>query len=368
MARDDRGDGAAMHLVIASDQEADADALRVETDAQGLDWRVSWLPLDDGATVAPSTLEPDILVCASGTGWARCQGLLDEVRAHRPQAVRMVVMEPGQIARAVQLLEHAHRVLPEPLDPLTVVEAAQALHELQGILADPELRAAIEHARPLPAAPRLYLALTRLLRDPDVDAAAVTAVVSQDPALAARVLRLSNSAYYATGREIGDLRTAVVRLGGDALRRLVLAGEVFASSHDIEVVRERAMRASWLAAQLLPGAGADLAATAGLLANVDRLLPGKVFEGGITPGVAGAYMLGLWGLPEVIVEAVAWQHAPARVPGPFWIAGAVHVATALVDGTPVDEAYLRRTGRMGDLPKWKALAAGGPAGAGHAAA
>ena len=39
----------------------------------------------------------------------------------------------------------------------------------------------------------------------------------------------------------------------------------------------------------------------------------------------------------------------------FWVAGAVHVASALVAGTPVDEAYLRSVGQIDRLPKWRSM-------------
>ena len=41
----------------------------------------------------------------------------------------------------------------------------------------------------------------------------------------------------------------------------------------------------------------------------------------------------------------------------FWVAGAVHVAAALVADTPVDEAYLRSVGQIDKLPKWRLLGA-----------
>ena len=58
-----------------------------------------------------------------------------------------------------------------------------------------------------------------------------------------------------------------------------------------------------------------------------------------------------------IVEAVASHHQPGRMRmSGFWVAGAVHVASALVGGTEVDEAYLRSVGMLDKLPQWRALA------------
>nr|WP_238345972.1 HDOD domain-containing protein [Luteimonas saliphila] len=231
--------------------------------------------------------------------------------------------------------------------------------ELRTLLDDPGLKQAIERVGTLPAAPRQYLALTALLRDPDSTAGRIAEVVAQDPTVAARVLRLSNSAYYSGGREITDLRSAVTRLGHNTLRQLVLASEVFSAGPEADVLRDRALRISQLAGKLLAGTSADLASTAGLLAEVGLLLPPSVGVDAsqATPySVTGAYLLGLWGLPAPIVEAVAFHDRPARIRGSFWVTGAVHVAAALVNGREVDEAYLRSVGQLDRLPRWRAMA------------
>ncbi len=350
-----------MHIVVAGEHGEDAAMLRAELADQGLDWQVSWLPLDDGPTPLNDLHAPDALVCFSAHGWNRCNLILNHLRDQYPLAARIVLMDGQRDEEVMHALDVVHRVLPEPLDSAAVIEAIEGMAALRELLDDTGLKQAIERAGPLPAAPKQYLTLTRMLRDPKTQASNVVDVVSQDPALVARVLRLSNSAYYSGGREINDLRTAVIRLGQDALRQLVLASEVFSSGPGADVVRERAMHISRLAAQLLPGASANLAATAGLLSQVGMLLPPMELQQDgqtvILPhSVAGAYLLGLWGLPAPIVEAVAHHQQPAQAGNVFWVTGAVHVAAALVEGLEPDTEYLRRVGRLDQLPRWRVLA------------
>jgi hypothetical protein len=61
---------------------------------------------------------------------------------------------------------------------------------------------------------------------------------------------------------------------------------------------------------------------------------------GATHAEFAAYLLGLWGLPDKIVEAVAYHHAPLAHIGPaIGCDGAllaVHIANALVDADPSD--------------------------------
>jgi HD-like signal output (HDOD) protein len=91
----------------------------------------------------------------------------------------------------------------------------------------------------------------------------------------------------------------------------------------------------------------------------------KVF--GATHPEVGAYLLGLWGLPDSIVEAVAFHHSPSQCPGEsFSPLTAVHVADYLEDqSNPVratnaatealDSVYLARLGLDGRIDQWKEL-------------
>jgi HD-like signal output (HDOD) protein len=132
-------------------------------------------------------------------------------------------------------------------------------------------------------------------------------------------------------------------------------------------LREHSLRASRLAAALLPGPRADLAATAALLAGVGRLLPEVRIPGAISTGEAsdwpgyaeaGAYLLGLWGLPEPLVEAVALHPTPALAgERGLGLVGACHVAWALLGELPLDTGWLAAQGLEGEQERWADLAA-----------
>ena len=89
---------------------------------------------------------------------------------------------------------------------------------------------------------------------------------------------------------------------------------------------------------------------------------------GATHHLVGAYLLGLWGFGDDVVEAVAFAAEPSRAPGrDNPVLSAVHVATALgprfpllPDGigasTKVDMAYLVEARQDGMLRRWQALA------------
>ena len=361
-----------MHIVIVGDEAGRAAGMELELNQAladfGLAWDVRWTGSADAVLADDAAV--DVLVCELDAGAQRATAVLSQLRSQRPEVVRILLLENDQDAEALQVLDCAHRLLRKPLDAGELIEAVESVIELRELLDNAELNQAIGRIGSLPPPPKLYIDLTQLMRDPDTNTAEVGNLLSQDPVLAAKVLRLCNSAYFSAGRVVTDIRAAVTRLGLQNIQRLVLATEAFAGTDEIdgvdrEAMQARALRTSRLAGQLLGGPSAELAATAGLLAEVGKLLPGVRFAAddgielnpeGPHYAEAGAYLLGLWGLPMPIVEAVANHQQPARMRmSGFWVAGAVHVASALVSDTPVDEAYLRAVGQIDKLPKWRSM-------------
>ncbi len=354
----------AVRIVIAGEGINHAAALKQALVDMGLEWEV--VGVDAAGAVAMAADDPvDVFVCPLRVGATQGPALLAHLRASHPEAVRVLLMDKGQESQAIHALDSAQRMLNTPLDASELIEAVDSVIDLRSLLDNAELKQTIGRIGSLPPPPRVYIELTQLLRDPDATNSEVAELLSQDPAIAAKVLRLCNSAYFSGGRVITDMRAAVTRLGMQALRGLVLASETFGSIQssdavDRDAMQERALLTSRLAARLLGGSSAELAATAGLLAEVGRLLPGvRVQEGEPGPhyAEAGAYLLGLWGLPMPIVEAVAYHRMPSRVRGSgFWVTGAVHVASALACGDEVDMDYLRAVGVVDKLPKWQSMA------------
>lgn len=354
-----------MFIVIVGEEGGRAAELQGALADFGLDWSVRWLSDAGGALTIPREQSIDVVVAELRIGALAGTALLEQVRAQHPEAARILLLDRGHGTDALEALDVAHRLLRKPLDAGELVDAVESVSELRDLLTNPTLVQTIGRVGSLPPPPKLFLELGRLMQDPDVGTAQVAALVSQDPAIVAKVLRLSNSAYFSMGRAITDIRGAITRLGLQTLQRMVLASEAYGGvampAAEREAMQERAMRTSRLAGQMLSGPSGELAATAGLLAEVGKLLPGvnRGEAGGEGPhyAEAGAYLLGLWGLPMPIVEAVANHHQPGRVRmSGFWVPGAVHVASALVGGTPVDEDYLRAVCQIDHLPRWRAMA------------
>jgi HD-like signal output (HDOD) protein/CheY-like chemotaxis protein len=356
-------------LIIGHPAELNFDVTRSLAEL-GTDWQVSFAADASEALRLLHERTPDVVACGMNPIGMTGTALLALIRARVPQAVRLMLLDDDESSKAGKALAVAHRLLHRPLRAEELQEAVESIIDLREILDSPDLKAAIGRIEKLPPPPQLYFRLGRTLDDPQASLAELAQQVTEDPITAAKALRTSNSAYYSGGRAATDVRSAVLRLGAQELQRMVLAAEVFDGQGDPAVdygaLRQRSLLSAQLAAQMVSSASAEMASTAALLAEVGMLLPGVRIPGrneaqaidGPHYAEAGAYLLGLWGLPMPIVEAVANHHRPraARARG-FWIGGAVHVARALAAGEAVDEGYLKSVGVADRLPGWRRLAA-----------
>ena len=79
----------------------------------------------------------------------------------------------------------------------------------------------------LPSLPSIIGKINKLLENPETPLGEVGQVVSTDPAISLKTLRLINSAYYALREKVTSVEHAVVMLGSKVVRNLVLTATVF---------------------------------------------------------------------------------------------------------------------------------------------
>lgn len=320
--------------------------------------------------------------------------LLEAVRRSHPRVVRLVLT--GQCTREamLRLLRLAHRVLTKPCEPDAIKAAVARASALRELLNDARLVALVGQLGSLPTPPTTYTRVVAELEKPDGAIAEVGNLIAQDIGLTAKLLQMANSSLLGLRAATTSPAQAVRALGTETTKAVVLVAGVltrYESSalgpYSIDDLWEHSRRVAELAgavaeAEAGRAAGAD-ARLVGLLHDAGRLvlasqLP-EQYQGvlrlvrddrvalveaerrvvGATHAEVGAYLLALWGLPDAVVEAVAWHHAPGRCPATaFGPLTAVHAAEAILapdESGGADATYLQAIGLADRLPEWAGI-------------
>jgi HD-like signal output (HDOD) protein len=305
--------------------------------------------------------------------------LLTHIQEHYPATIRILLSGQAERESVVRALPATHQFLAKPCSASAIRAAIARSLSMSVRPGDGTVRALIGRLDKLPSPPQLYFRLADLAASPVSTLTQVAAVVNGDPAMAAKVLQLANSAAFGLPRTTTSIPQAVSYLGIDTLKCIALTSSMFASgSKAIETLQTTALEVAGLAKRLMPDrARADEAFVAGLLHDIGRVVlavsvpetfalltreadaSGERIDEverrilGASHAEIGACLLGIWGLPPTIVAAVACHHEPAPGSDPMLIA-AVHAAQAMIAGLPVDEAMVAAAG--GELAAWQAIA------------
>ena len=89
-----------------------------------------------------------------------------------------------------------------------------------------EMLQQMDRIREIPTLPAIVVELNQLLQDPDTPVARISQAIEKDQAMALKVLKLVNSAFYGFQQKISDVRTAVVMLGFNAVRNAIFTVSV----------------------------------------------------------------------------------------------------------------------------------------------
>lgn len=90
-----------------------------------------------------------------------------------------------------------------------------------------KLKSIISRIHNLPTPAMVFNQINRVISNPNTSAYDVAAIISEDPAISAKVLKLTNSAFYGIPRTVTNIKQAIVILGLEAVKSLVLSASVF---------------------------------------------------------------------------------------------------------------------------------------------
>ena len=321
--------------------------------------------------------------------------LLAEVMRLYPGAIRFILSGQSETESVIRATRSAHRYLSKPCDAPTLRAAIERASNLKAQLSNDQLAAMVGGLDALPTPPSTYFRLRECLDDSESGVADVVRILRMDVGLTARVVNLANSGYFGYREPVQTIERAVSFVGTEAISSLVLGQELFTSDSPVALPgfslerlgQHSFQSAAWARSvalcEGLSASFADRAFLAGMLHDVGRL----VFAARKPPAAehdrnawldetatqmeahhdaVGGYLLGLWGFPEAIVEAVLWHHRPSECrESSLGLCGSIHVGDQLAHGTDAPAAhsrglepgYLESVGLAARWPLWQGLRA-----------
>lgn len=326
--------------------------------------------------------------------------VLDEVMRCQPRALRVVLSDLDDTESTMKCVGKGHHHLMKPCDVATLLRALELAIAMESWLPSVAVQGVISRMRWTPSPPALYFQIVSEIQSPSASVERIGALIAQDQAVTAKVLQLANSAVFGLQLQVIHPAEAVVYLGLETTKALVLWAHTFSSFEHLRLSGfsgDHLWRHSLLVGRfarqiaLLENSGPEVseqAFAAGLLHDLGKLmfaanLPKPFMQAlaqarerscslwetesqvlGATHGELGACLLGIWGLPSPIVKAIALHHRPLSLPArAFTPLTAVHAANTLAyeaspDPTglvlpPIDLTHLKQLGLEDRFEEWR---------------
>lgn len=326
--------------------------------------------------------------------------LLREVKKRSPQTARIILSGVTDQQMIAESLRDTHQFIPKPVNSKAIKATLIRINRLDAYLQNDQLKQLVASLDTLPSFPSLYIEIMQELSTEEVSIEKISEIVAKDPGMTVKILQIVNSAATGLAHKITRPAEAVQYVGLATVRALALSAHVFScfertelKGFSIQQLWDHAMRSAAVAQKIMrlehaePGQTED-AYIATMLHDIGKLmlasnLPDqfqkavnlaqeeqlpfpeaeqKVF--GATHAGVGAYLLGLWGMPSTIVEAVAFHHSPGlsdtRTLEPLTAAHAANTLEHEISGAdsgddkPVfDLDYLTALGVQDHIENWR---------------
>ncbi len=371
-------------VLFVDDEEMVLQGLQRSMRPMRNDWDMTFVDSGVKALAFMEKTTVDVLVSDMRMPGMNGVQLFGQVATRYPKTVRLILSGHADQDLILQCVGSAHQFLSKPCDPEALRLTVRRAMELEGSLKNAQLQQLLARMDHLPSIPSLYSEIVEKMNDPEAGLDEVGAIIAKDPGMTAKILKLVNSAFFGLRREVSNPADAAGFLGLDTIKSLVLSLNAFAQYENLKpegfslpALWNHSLSTAAAAKRIAQLEKADLktvdqAFVAGLLHDTGKTVLacnfpdqyGKTIQAAEAQGAdllvaeqdafganhadVGGYLLGLWGLPASVVDAIALHHHPQQsADTAFTALTAVHAANAIVNagvGTaPVwDAEYLNR--------------------------
>lgn len=239
-----------------------------------------------------------------------------------------------------------------------------------------KLEAVFDHIGQLPTVPSIVQELIASFDRDDIDVASLASKVGKDQVISAKVLRLANTAHFGSPRQISSVEDAVIVLGFDKLRTLVIASGIAGMSipipefdklhywrYNLNVANTAKLLAKMarqnaevaFTAGLLHSIGqllihiampADAAAVEKLVANGASRIASEMNTFGFNHSEVGAELARRWNFPQVIQDAIRHHHEPLQQEPFLPLAALINLAEFIIHHLEMGDEHAEIIGHI----------------------
>ncbi len=223
-----------------------------------------------------------------------------------------------------------------------------------------EFRTALRNCKNLPTLPGIVDKLTKMADDPDTTTEQMGKVISKDHILAAKLLKLVNSAFYGFPQRISSLSSAIILLGFNVVKSLIISASIFEMMEDQDVeLWEHSLGCAVVCSVVAKRLGVEEPeeiSTAGLIHDIGKVaikmeLPkefaqinalvasrgvsmrqAEIAVLGIDHAEAGGWLTKSWNLPAKLVEPITCHHDPRMAKEMQLQSAIIHFSDILIRG------------------------------------
>ena len=326
--------------------------------------------------------------------------LLAEVKRRHPHIVRLILSGHVEQETTLHSIQFAHQCLSKPCDVELLKQTLAKLFALRDILSDDSIKKIVSQIESLPSLPSIYTEIMAEMQSDDPSIKNLGAIIGRDVSMTAKILQVVNSVFYGLPQKISNPQQAVILLGLEAIKALVLTIKIFSEFSqknfawfNIDAIFNHSISVSTRAKAIVKNENMDQdlinhSLMAGLLHDLGKLILATNFKNtyrqvqaesqcsghplweleqeafGTSHAEIGAYLMGLWNMENPIIEAIAFHHCPVKsVSSRMGLLTAVHVANGLDhEEDPAhnqkipllfDDEYLDRLGVANRIPEWR---------------
>lgn len=343
-------------VLFVDDEPRILDGLRRSLRGKRTEWDMSFAPGGQPALELLAEAGHDVIVSDMRMPGMDGAELLTRVSNQYPEVARVVLSGHTEPEAAIRVAIAGHRFLTKPTETETLTGVIEQLIVKTSGPHGTETRRIAGTACSLPTLPAQVAEVSAALAEQGSDASRLPHAVALDIGLTAKLLQLSNSAFFGARPKNAGIAAVVTAMGVPTIQALVTATAEHWSPTQWDPDTERYLRLAWRhavataclvesvaspahrpyahAAALLQDVGA-LAALAGVAGGVrhDVDLSARTCEG-LSFRDVGVELMHLWGLPTPVATAVAERDLPHEAPeAGLGVSGAVRVAHLLIQGT-----------------------------------